>query len=86
MRWVGTKKKKVESSPISDIMKVTFLVCDLCGRGNDDGVKVKSYCINTDKEPDPSGNGYNIIWDYTDYCHDCHKKAVEKYGDDIKPL
>jgi hypothetical protein len=62
-------------------MKITILSCDGCGRGIDDDVKVSSYRIKRGKEMDPSGNGYNILWDYIDWCHGCYLRNSSILGE-----
>jgi hypothetical protein len=59
-------------------MKLESLQCDSCGCLDD----VLSYRFNFGSEMDPSGNGYNIIWEYQDFCDDC----LEKYKDEHKLL
>lgn len=67
-------------------MKTTILTCDSCDRGNDDDIEVTEYRINIGQSMDPSGNGYNIDWDYVDYCDDCYIRALVKHGEKIKKL
>jgi hypothetical protein len=57
-------------------MKIEIIICDKCDRGNEDGVSVSSYRVNRGREIDPSGNGYNIKWEYVDLCNDCYPTFV----------
>lgn len=50
-------------------MKETIIKCDGCSTTE----KVDQYRINMGKEMDPSGNGYNTIWEYKDFCWNCFR-------------
>jgi hypothetical protein len=59
------------------------LVCDSCGKEQPDAI-VKSYRINQGREMDPSGNGYNTNWHYTDLCITCIKAIQAHFGDKVE--
>jgi len=42
------------------------IICDKCGVDN-----AKTYKYPIGEDPDPSGNGYNTNWKYTDLCLNC---------------
>lgn len=67
-------------------MKFEIVICDKCSRGNDDNILVTSYRIYRDKEMDASGNGYNIIWDYVDYCDECFKSLGLRNNKNIEKI
>ena len=48
-------------------MKKEILICDTCVTQND----VASFRIATGCEMDPSGNGYNTVWVYKEFCPTC---------------
>lgn len=62
-------------------MRIEVLICDSCGRGNDDDVLVYPYKIDKGCEMDPSGNGYNTDWEHVDYCNHCYKTTIANKKD-----
>jgi len=53
-------------------MKVTVTRCDGCQTTQG----VEEYSIDCGTEMDPSGNGYNTIWEHKDWCWNCFKNYV----------
>lgn len=63
-------------------MKITLTKCDGCGSTEN----VSEYKLDCGTEMDPSGNGYNTIWDHKDWCFDCFKKFILSSKDPVKLL
>lgn len=57
-------------------MKVTNIICDNCSKHN-----AKEYKIFHDREMDASGNGYNNIYIYKDFCFECLQDYIKKNPD-----
>lgn len=55
-------------------MKQVFISCDEC---NDD--RAESYSVIIDKEADPSGNGYNNVYNHYDWCFECLIKYAQSH-------
>jgi len=53
-------------------MTKTTIQCDGCRTEKE----VLKYKMDCGKEMDPSGNGYNTIWWYRDWCFNCFKNYV----------
>ena len=56
-------------------MKVTIITCDICNRGNNDGIVVDEYFV----EPSIGQEGYLIDQEEIDFCKECLKKYIEKH-------
>lgn len=63
------------------------LVCDDCGQGQEPSADpVHRFKINMGREMDPSGNGYNTIWDYKEFCTSCELDQRRKHGANLQPV
>lgn len=53
-------------------MKITTIKCDLCRK------EAKSYRYESARQPDPSGNGYEIEFKFIDLCFNCLQYFIRK--------
>jgi hypothetical protein len=64
-------------------MKYEIITCDKCNKKNGGGIFVGEYYIIKGREVDPSGNGYNVNWEYMDFCRKCREEYRKKHPDEV---
>lgn len=66
-------------------MKKEILICDRCKKEYEpkDGIEFR---VNMGTEMDPSGNGYNNIWKYYDFCRECISAKMQFFVDERRGM